>query len=306
MVVHGLDEDENQHEKICNDYRLGVAFQMKLQNVRVVSSFSARNAIASGNSKATESDRNGGGGIGNVFFLGTGGASAKNCTGKAPSMVIVEIRSGDSIQLRRKALQVKSIVDQELGFSTVPSSSSQQDSARVETGEKDETLPSSLGHRVIFLCIRDKRVVGFCSVETISCAYRLLIQEGMEKDRNADVNEEGLQSEGTIHFISSRREKMKAASSAAPSRPRRPITSTYARSKEPTKAIMGVHQLWCHKDYRHQSIASRLVDAARSKMVYGMLVPHRLVAFSSPTAAGARFATKYSSPDSPLVYECRQ
>ena len=66
---------------------------------------------------------------------------------------------------------------------------------------------------------------------------------------------------------------------------------------------MGVHQLWCHHLHRQKGIASQLVDAARSKLVFGMTVPYHLVAFSSPTADGALFAKRYSFPDPPLVYE---
>ena len=92
---------------------------------------------------------------------------------------------------------------------------------------------------------------------------------------------------------------------------------------------MGVHQLWCHKSHRTKSIARQLVDAARHKLVYGMVVPHSLVAFSSPTADGAAFARRYAVGDDnngnvsggivsggnggndgngpvlPLVYDCR-
>ena len=60
---------------------------------------------------------------------------------------------------------------------------------------------------------------------------------------------------------------------------------------------MGVHQLWCHKSHRNKSIARQLVDAARHKLVYGMVVPHSLVAFSSPTADGAAFARRYAVGD---------
>jgi N-acetyltransferase len=66
---------------------------------------------------------------------------------------------------------------------------------------------------------------------------------------------------------------------------------------------MGVHQLWTHKSHRQKHIARTLVDAARGKLIFGMTVPHNLVAFSSPTVDGALFAKKYSFPDAPLVYD---
>ncbi|CEG38157.1 Protein involved in establishing cohesion between sister chromatids during DNA replication [Plasmopara halstedii] len=57
-------------------------------------------------------------------------------------------------------------------------------------------------------------------------------------------------------------------------------------------AVVGVCQLWVHPLFRRQSIASRMVDVAREKSVYGMHVSKNLVAFAQPTRNGLQFAQK--------------
>lgn len=70
------------------------------------------------------------------------------------------------------------------------------------------------------------------------------------------------------------------------------------RSTQPSRAMIGIHKLWVHSKVRKQKTASRLVDTARARMVFGTVVPPQFVAFSSPTEAGARFAQSY------LQHEC--
>lgn len=82
------------------------------------------------------------------------------------------------------------------------------------------------------------------------------------------------------------------------------------RSNESRRAMVGIHKIWVHQKCRKMGIASMLVDVVRSKFVYGLIVPVRMIAFSSPTEAGARFATQYlrSTSDGEeravLVYDC--
>ena len=66
---------------------------------------------------------------------------------------------------------------------------------------------------------------------------------------------------------------------------------------------MGIHQLWCHKLHRKKNIASKILDTARMKFIYGLNVPFDKIAFSSPTADGALFARKYCCTSTPLVYD---
>lgn len=77
-------------------------------------------------------------------------------------------------------------------------------------------------------------------------------------------------------------------------------------SGKASKANLGVHLLWVHKKHRGKRIATRLLDLARERTVYGYtMVPFNRVAFSSPTEAGLGFARSYmrGSGQPVLVYQ---
>jgi N-acetyltransferase len=87
------------------------------------------------------------------------------------------------------------------------------------------------------------------------------------------------------------------------------LHNNYERSKLASKAMLGIHQMWVHSKFRKQGIATRLIDVARERMVFSMVIPPELVAFSSPTEAGVKFATRYVShvaadEKEVLVYDC--
>jgi ribosomal protein S18 acetylase RimI-like enzyme len=110
-----------------------------------------------------------------------------------------------------------------------------------------------------YLCIVNKRVVGMVLVEEISSAYQLLAPPS-----SASLS-------GGLPF-------------------------GLTRSAQPTKAVLGIYQLWVHRQHRHRGIASVLVDMARKQMVFGYTpVPVLEVAFSSPTESGLAFAQYYYS-----------
>jgi hypothetical protein len=162
---------------------------------------------------------------------------------------IVEVRPTDSVWLRKKVAQVQRIVDQELGFF-----------------HKTTTDSVETNRHTAFLCILEKRIVGFVLAEIIEQAYELL---------------------DSSHSS----------------------TSALERSKRPTKAVLGIYQLWVHVHHRQNRIASALVDAARHRMVFGYTIPRNATAFSSPTLDGVRFARRYSCENdnddpSVLVYDC--
>ena len=79
--------------------------------------------------------------------------------------------------------------------------------------------------------------------------------------------------------------------------------ASISRSLKPSKALLGVHQIWVHNSHRQKGIASKLVTAARDHLIFGMLVPYELVAFSSPTEEGLRFAKSYIDSERPLIYD---
>mmetsp|Transcript_15225 Transcript_15225/g.31391 ORF Transcript_15225/g.31391 Transcript_15225/m.31391 type:complete len:356 (-) Transcript_15225:1671-2738(-) len=72
------------------------------------------------------------------------------------------------------------------------------------------------------------------------------------------------------------------------------LPSTLERLSNPVPVSMGVHTIWVHSRCRGQKVASRLLDAARAKFLYGssQLAIHQ-IAFSSPTQSGIDFATSY-------------
>lgn len=288
LIVHGLKEDESQHEQICKAYKLGVSFYSTKARI-----------VGLGN------------GIGNVIapskVQGHSQAQAQ-----AQAGFIVEIRPGDPISWRKKVTRVKEIVDEELGFVTSSSAGMERFGTGTGTGtngiasksRSDECYTycwgdnhnnsssnsSSNTHQnmIVFLYIVEKRVVGFCSAEVISKGYRLL-----DTHSNTHTNTNSSTHSSTKQYDPNTEYPAESAT----------VTGPTTRSTQPTKAILGVHQLWCHHLHRQKGIASHLVDAARSKLVFGMTVPYHLVAFSSPTADGALFAKRYSFPDPPLVYE---
>eukprot|EP00980_Cylindrotheca_fusiformis_P020237 scaffold7316_cov123-Cylindrotheca_fusiformis.AAC.12 len=79
----------------------------------------------------------------------------------------------------------------------------------------------------------------------------------------------------------------------------------YERGTTPIPCMLGVAVLWTHSSFRHQGIATHLVEAARANVIFGMVVPKSKLAFSSPTEAGWMFAKTYCGQD-PLVCEYNQ
>ena len=126
-----------------------------------------------------------------------------------------------------------------------------------------------------YLYIAKRRVVGLLVVKRIHRAYRL-----HEPGSGANKVEEDKKTMGAKRG-----------------------DDGISRSLKSTKAILGVHQIWSHGSHRGRGIASSLITAARDNLVFGMMVPAELVAFSSPTDEGLRFAKRYVGTDRPLIYD---
>lgn len=280
MTVHGMAEDDAEHERICSEYRKGVAF-VGWKNERVVATFGlnkSRNGLGIGM----------GLGMGIGMGLGMANQQSKAKTmdkgGASTSGRIVEVRPTDPVQHRKLVRRVKAIVDQELGFAN--SSTSTYRSSPTAIGDDfdfaqgveddDEEEEASLFGKTAYLYVSNKTVVGFCTVEVIQSAHRLLEASPAADGQSSGDSNSSANDMSNLH-----------------------------RSTKPTKAMMGVHQLWCHSSHRKGKVATRMVDTARSQLVYGMSVPHDMVAFSSPTVAGLTFAKRYVETDTPLVYDCR-
>jgi ribosomal protein S18 acetylase RimI-like enzyme len=110
-----------------------------------------------------------------------------------------------------------------------------------------------------YLCIVNERVVGIVLTEEITAAYRLLPQTTSTETGSSSL-QFGL-----------------------------------SRSIQPSKAVLGIYQIWVHQKYRNRGIASVLVDMARKHAFYGYSsIPVQHVAFSSPTESGLAFARQYN------------
>lgn len=73
-------------------------------------------------------------------------------------------------------------------------------------------------------------------------------------------------------------------------------------------AAVGIRRLWVHPRHRRSGVATALLEAVRRNTAFGSVLPATMVAFSSPTEAGARFARHYvrqmAGPSSnALVYD---
>lgn len=234
LRVHGLDEDDVQHDKICKEYQEGVV-HLGWKNERII-----------------------------VAFNGTDDR-------------ILEVRSDDPLLHRNKVVEVQAIVNKELGF------------ARRQNDDIDNNTASGGGgiagdiDTTCYLYISKKRVVGLMMVKRIQRAYELLSPSNKEtshyKDNKNNDDDDKKRNGNNNSSLS------------------------ISRSLKPSRALLGIHQIWVHKLHRHCGIASKLVSAARDYLIFGMSVPIELIAFSSPTEEGLRFAKSYVGSDRPLIYD---
>jgi N-acetyltransferase len=67
-------------------------------------------------------------------------------------------------------------------------------------------------------------------------------------------------------------------------------------------ASIGIERIWVHVDFRRQSIATHLLDAARRGTRHARVVDTPLCAFSQPTADGQRLAERYTGRSDFLIY----
>ena len=238
LRVHGVTEDDIQHDKICKDYKEGVTC-LGWKNERKLEEF--------GKKSTGNNDR------------------------------ILEVRGGDVLQHRKKVMEVKRIVDSELGFAV--SSGGRRGQGGDDDGDNIEVEEDPLNGLTSYLYVSNKRVVGLLLVKRIQRAYPVVIPKSIIIDTNNDKinNHQGESSSSSSFSIS--------------------------RSLKSSRALLGIHQIWVHSSHRNKGIASKLVTAARDHLIFGMMIPLELIAFSSPTMEGLRFAKSYVGVERPLVYD---
>lgn len=150
-------------------------------------------------------------------------------------------------------------------------------------------VPRSVDHKTLnkepttYLCVVDKRVVGMVLVEEITTAYRILDNTPTSPPLSSS----------SLPAISEMKQ----------------LNVGLTRSKQPSKAVLGIHQIWVHDKHRYRGIASKLVDVARKHMYFGYsAIPVDQIAFSSPTESGLAFAKLYNRrhqiTNDVLVYDC--
>ena len=71
---------------------------------------------------------------------------------------------------------------------------------------------------------------------------------------------------------------------------------------DPVAAHVGICQMWTHPSYRRIGVATKLIDAVRDTLIYGLKVHKNHIAFSQPTIDGFAFASKYVSPHLVLAF----
>jgi len=231
MRVHGVTEDDVQHAKICKDYKEGVTC-LGWKNERKVEEF--------GGSSTKVNDR------------------------------ILEVREGDALQHRKKVMEVKRIVDGELGFAI--------SGGRQGDGDDVEVEEDPLSGLTSYLYVSNKRIVGLLLVKRIQRAYQVIVPTQHAKTNDKTINIKHCESESSTSF-------------------------SISRSLKPSRALLGIHQIWVHSSHRNKGIASKLVTAARDHLIFGMMIPLELIAFSSPTMEGLKFAKSYLGVEGPLVYD---
>ena len=126
---------------------------------------------------------------------------------------IVEVRPDDPARHRALVRRVKAIVDGEMGFADGGGGTGDEGD---DAGGASSSSSSSLFGRTAYLCVAGGTVVGLCTVEVLATAHRLLGEEEEEEEGPVPV----------------------------------PAVPNLRRSLLPTRAGMGIHQLWCHPTHR--------------------------------------------------------
>jgi hypothetical protein len=180
-----------------------------------------------------------------------------------------------------------------------------------------------------YLYIKNKRVLGCLVVSNEDKCYEMLIPQSSEvnlvtpvtENKSSQVNNincgqspEGITSttnKATIDSKSRKRESFDSCSiisnSVAPQTPS-PGGGLEASSEWQSAAslkvplILGVRVIWVHQSMRRNGVASKLLDAARKHYMFGAALPRSACAFTSPTADGHLFATRYCGTENLLVF----
>jgi GNAT superfamily N-acetyltransferase len=163
------------------------------------------------------------------------------------------------------------IVCEELGF--VPSS---------------KTFPDKSSDQKAYICVYENKIIAMILVERIQSGYRFdpsFKQQQQQHQQGNDLERQPIS------------KRVLASSSSGSTSCNTAIIQQQQSNKTTVEAIIGIKLMWVHAKFRKHGIARHLINTAREKMIYGIIIPINKVAFSSPTQAGMLFANRYCNDD---------
>lgn len=207
---------------------------------------------------------------------------------KGDAICMVDYR--DKPGRRTKAQAVLDIVQRELGAVKI-------DEDELWSAEKQQDQEPKYLH---YLYLRGTKCVGYLLVEKIEEAREVTLPRRREETM---PSKDGKCSEDTKEAstaVSALRKRLKTATEAL----KQAETSPIELSKTTTEATLGISRIWTSSTHRRQNFATALLDAALSAYDAvkdgggdgGQLdgrTRKEMVAFSQPTASGARLARRW-------------
>jgi N-acetyltransferase len=186
---------------------------------------------------------------------------------------IAVIGRKDGLALRNRASEVLKIVNTQLAAVAIPNEALWSQTSTHFPKEKDGVQKGDIGDSVkrappssdrfkVYVYIRANKCVGACLAERIQEAYSV---EAAPDD----------------------------AAEGAGQRTAEIETSSISVGTTADPAVLGISRIWTSNLHWKQGIATRLLDAARSDFLYGMIIEKDLIAFSQPTESGAKLARKW-------------
>ena len=189
---------------------------------------------------------------------------------------VVEIRPGDPAAHVAKVLEVGYVK-----FITQLNTSSFVQVKRLMSMDMGCINADSLVMRKNFLYITKRRVVACVSAERIQEAFKLIPSVRTEKLSKV---------ENLFEFEKDETEAVSQCSTSVKC------------SSIPIPCVIGIAYIWVDKRHRRRNLASRLVDIARTSLIFGFKAERNECAFSQPTHMGQQFAQKFAGTNEILVY----
>lgn len=183
---------------------------------------------------------------------------------------------------KRKTMEVRQLVDRQLGYYT-PNKSDKGMGQSSKVGDERDHMEDSEGSDekfekdpyFTFMYILNDRVVGCLVSRRIDRAHRVVVSNDIQANNGSGSGtDDGNQERESLLYDTT----------------------------ETVRAVCGISRIWVHPKHRLQHIASRLLDACRKTLIYGYHVPLHEIAFSQPTTDGQGFATSYCRTAQFLVF----